>query len=71
MRVFGSYARGEASEDSDIDLLVDVADSVELFALGRMGSEAERIHGHLVDIVASNSLRPSIAERRLAEAEQF
>lgn len=41
--VFGSYARGEAREDSDIDLLVDTegADLSSLFALGGIYSDLE------------------------------
>jgi uncharacterized protein len=68
VRLFGSVAVGTDRLDSDIDLLVDVLPSAGLFALGRMRSEAERILGTSVDIVPSNSLKPDVAERVLAEA---
>lgn len=68
IRLFGSVARGDDGPDSDIDLLVDVAPDVGLFALGRMRSEAERILGTTVDIVPANSLKPDVAQRVLAEA---
>ena len=68
VRLFGSVARGDDGPDSDIDLLVDVAPDVGLFALGRMRSEAERILGRSVDIVPANSLKPDVANRVLAEA---
>jgi hypothetical protein len=68
VRLFGSVARGDDGPDSDIDLLVDVAPGVGLFALGRMRSEAERILGSSVDIVPANSLKPDVAQRVLAEA---
>jgi len=68
IRLFGSVARGDDGPDSDIDLLVDVAPDVGLFALGRMRSEAERILGTTVDLVPANSLKPDLAERVLAEA---
>jgi predicted nucleotidyltransferase len=68
LRLFGSVARGDDRPDSDIDLLVDVAPSVGLFALGQMRSEAERILGTTVDIVPANSLKRDVAERVLAEA---
>ncbi len=68
IRLFGSVARGEDGPESDIDLLVDVSPSVGLFALGRMRADAERILGSHVDIVPSNSLKPDVAKRALAEA---
>ena len=68
VRLFGSVARGDDGPESDIDLLVDVASSVGLFALGQMRSEAERILGTRVDVVLANSLKPDVAERVLAEA---
>jgi len=68
LSLFGSRLKGEARPDSDIDLLVDIAPDIGLFALGRMRSEAERILGSSVDIVPANSLKPDVAERALAEA---
>lgn len=68
IRLFGSVARGDDGPDSDIDLLVDVAPDVGMFALGRMRSEAERVLGTSVDVVPANSLKPDVAERVLAEA---
>ncbi len=68
VRLFGSVARGDDGPDSDIDLLVDVAPEVGLFALGKMRSEAERILGGSVDVVPANSLKPDVAQRVLAEA---
>ncbi len=60
IRLFGSLAGGDDSPASDIDPLVDVSASVDLFALGRMRSEAERILGSSVDNVPANSLGPDI-----------
>ena len=68
VRLFGSVARGDDGPESDIDLLVDIAPAIGLFALGRMRSEAERILGGSVDIVPANSLKPDVAGRVLAEA---
>lgn len=68
IRVFGSVARGDDGPDSDVDVLVDVDESVGLFALGRMRSAAERVLGAPVDIVPADSLKPDVRERVLAEA---
>lgn len=68
VRLFGSVARGDDGPNSDIDLLVDVDDSVGLFGLGRMRSTAESVLGVTVDIVPANSLKPDAAKRVLDEA---
>jgi hypothetical protein len=68
IRVFGSVARGEDRPGSDIDLLVDVDDSIGLFTLGAMRSAAEAILGTSVDIVPANSLKPDAAERIIGDA---
>src|SRR5690554_4819326 len=68
IRLFGSVARGDESEGSDVDLLVDVDDTVGLFALGRMRSVAERILGVEVDVVPSNSLKQQVAQSAVVEA---
>lgn len=68
IRVFGSAARGTDGAASDIDLLVDIDDSVGLFTLGRMRTAAEIILGVPVDIVPAASLKPDVRERVLAEA---
>lgn len=69
VRVFGSVARGDESETSDVDLLVDVADDVGMFALGRMRSAAERLLDAPVDIVPASSLKPDVADTVLCEAK--
>lgn len=68
IRVFGSVARGEDTGGSDVDLLVDIGDSVGLFTLGRMRTAAEGILGVSVDIIPSDSLKPGVRDRVLAEA---
>jgi predicted nucleotidyltransferase len=48
--VFGSYARGEARPDSDLDLLVQLEPSRSLFDLGGLQFELEEITKHRVDV---------------------
>lgn len=69
VRVFGSVARGDESETSDVDLLVDVADDVGMFALGRMRSAAEHLLDAPVDIVPASSLKPDVVDSVLREAK--
>lgn len=68
IRLFGSVARGDDRPDSDVDLLVDVADTVGVFALSAMKIEAERILETPVDVVPSNSVKSAFAEAIFAEA---
>ncbi len=68
IRVFGSVARGDETDASDVDLLVDLAPNIGMFALLRMQSEAESILGRPVDIVPISGLKPDSAERIIREA---
>ena len=56
--LFGSYARGEATADSDVDLLVDLtgAEINSLFRLGGLYSELEDALGTGIDLVTAASL---------------
>jgi predicted nucleotidyltransferase len=65
--LFGSVARGEATETSDIDLVVEFDRPVGLFALLRLQARLAIWLGRRVDLVPSDSLRPEIRERVLTE----
>ena len=67
-RVFGSVARGEDREDSDVDLLIDVPAGVGLFTLGRCREELEELLGVQVDLVPASDLKPQLAPFVLVEA---
>jgi predicted nucleotidyltransferase len=67
-RVFGSVARGEDVEGSDLDLLVDPDFEVTTFVhLGELEEELESLLGTGVDIVTPNGLLPQVTERSRAE----
>ena len=68
VRVFGSVARGEDTDRSDVDLLVDLSGEVGLVALAGLAREIGEIVGVDVDVVPADSLKPAIRERVLAEA---
>jgi len=69
VRVFGSVARGEATENSDIDLLVD-QDWSRLSAWGGMELVValEELLGRKVDVATEEELRPHIRQQVLREA---
>jgi hypothetical protein len=68
-RVFGSIARGEDNESSDLDLLVDTTESTSLFDLAAIELELERLIGIPVHVTIAGGLRGALRERVLAEAE--
>jgi len=68
IRVFGSFARGEAGPRSDLDLLVDYVPGQKGFAFVHFCEEAEALLGRTVDVATEKSLHPLIRERVLAEA---
>lgn len=68
VRVFGSMARGEANEASDIDLLVRMEPGRSLFDLGALVMDLEELLGCRVDVVTEGGLRPRIREHVLRDA---
>ena len=64
-RLFGSVARGDATTDSDIDVLVDLdpAGGNPLMRLAGMSEEFRRVLGVDVDVVAAELLRDGVAYR--------
>jgi predicted nucleotidyltransferase len=68
VRVFGSAARGEADDASDIDFLVELEAGRSLFDLGGLLTELQELLGCKVDVVTEKSLRARIRERVLREA---
>ena len=58
VRLFGSLARGDHTEASDIDLLVDLDDGVGLLQLGGLVMDLEELLQVHVDIVSAGALRP-------------
>lgn len=53
MSLFGSYARGEATEESDIDLLVDRAGMAAGWAIGGLYSDLREALGKELDMVTT------------------
>ena len=68
VRVFGSIARGSATESSDLDLLVDFAPDRSLLDQIALQQELQALLGCPVDVVEPGGVSPYLADRILAEA---
>lgn len=68
IRVFDSVARGEATENSDIDFLIDVSPEQTLFDLIRLTRELSQLLGRKVDVAQSTVLHPLMREEVLQNA---
>lgn len=60
--LFGSVARGEATESSDIDILVDLPRGKSLFDLAGLQMKLTEALGSEVDVVTYNSLNPLVKD---------
>jgi uncharacterized protein len=69
IRVFGSVARGEADEQSDIDFLVDMEPGRSLLDLGALMTDLRDLLGKPVDIVSEDSIYWLLRRRILKEAK--
>lgn len=67
-RVFGSVARGDDDQDSDLDLLVDRLPGTGMMKLARLQIEAEALLGLPVDIHTPDGLREQVRLTVMREA---
>jgi predicted nucleotidyltransferase len=68
VRVFGSVARGEATDRSDIDFLVEIEQGRTLFDRIALIQELEDFLGRKVDVAKPENLHRYIRDRVLQEA---
>jgi predicted nucleotidyltransferase len=68
VRLFGSVARGEDQEDSDVDFLVDMQETRSLFDLISLQQDIEKAIGRKVDVLTSNGINRYLKDRILNEA---
>jgi hypothetical protein len=68
VRVFGSFARGEDRQGSDLDLLVTLGEGRSLLDLVGLKQDLEDLVHRPVDVVTEKALSPYLRERVLSEA---
>jgi uncharacterized protein len=60
--VFGSVVRGEETEQSDIDVLVEFESPIGFFEFIRMENELSKMLGKKVDLITKKAIKPAIKE---------
>lgn len=65
--VFGSFARGESRDDSDLDIVVELPSEKSLLDLVALKLDLEDALGRKVDVVTYRSLHPRIRDKVLRE----
>jgi hypothetical protein len=65
--IFGSAARGEATDESDIDLLVRFSEAKSLLDLARLERELSEAVGRKVDLLTEASISPYLRDRIRSE----
>ena len=68
VRLFGSFARGAASESSDVDILVELKEGRTLLDLVAIKQDLEDLLGRPVHVVTASSLSPYFRDDILKEA---
>lgn len=64
--LFGSFAKGDAGPDSDIDVLVEFGQPIGLLALVRLERELSEAMGRGVDLVTSDAISPHLRDEILS-----
>jgi len=65
--VFGSFASGHESEKSDVDVLVEFDEPVDIFTFMELKEYLESLLGREVDLVTEKALKPPIREEVLKQ----
>lgn len=68
VRVFGSVARGEAREDSDIDFLVSIPPKTSIFELVGLWLDLTELMGREVDLVTEDDRTDRFMSNALKDA---
>jgi predicted nucleotidyltransferase len=69
LEVFGSVGRGEASPESDVDVLYELAPGARLgWNIETLADELSELFGRRVDLISRNALHARLRDQVLAEA---
>ncbi len=71
VRVFGSVARGDDHEGSDVDVLIDVEPGRTLLDVIALEQDLQQLLGRNVEVLTDGGLSPYLQQRILAEAARL
>jgi len=69
--VYGSRVRGDAREDSDLDMVVELPPKTSLLDLVGLEQELQELLGIKVDVATYNGLHPRLRNRILSEERRI
>ena len=69
MGLFGSFVRGEQTNDSDVDIIVDYAETPSLFSMIELEQYLEKVLDMKVDLVTMKGIKPRLKEHIIKEVD--
>ena len=67
--IFGSYVKGKARKKSDVDLLVDFEENIDLFEFVHLVDDIQAILKIKVDLATPDAIKPYIRSKVMSEVE--
>jgi uncharacterized protein len=67
--IFGSYVKGKARKKSDVDLLVDFEETIDLFDFIHLADDIQAILKTKVDLATPDAIKPYIRSKVMSEVE--
>lgn len=67
--IFGSYVKGKARKKSDVDLLVDFEETIDLFEFIHLADDIQAILKTKVDLATPDAIKPYIRSKVMSEVE--
>ena len=71
LKLFGSYAKNQQNPDSDVDILVDFNEVINLIQFIKLKNALSEMLNMNVDLVMENALKKRIKNKILKEAESI
>jgi predicted nucleotidyltransferase len=67
--IFGSYVKGKARKKSDVDLLVDFEETIDLFEFIHLADDIQAILKTKIDLATPDAIKPYIRSKVMSEVE--
>ncbi len=67
--IFGSYVNGKPTNKSDVDILIDFSETIDLFSYVNLSDSLSEMLMKKVDLISINGIKPYIKDRIINEVE--